>query len=336
MVNINKDSSGRYVSGIKIDKYCLMCGKHFKVNPCNNERRFCSQACNIKYKVEQGTQRKRESKPCQYCGKIITERPERLSRRKYCSYECSVEAKKTRIKKTCPICYTKFFVTPFIEKQKKGITCSHVCWIEYRRQQATITFNCKWCGKKIEMLRSNAYNTAGDGLQRRFYCSPECASADKKRRVLKKCLTCGKVIEVRKSIADNGNGMYCDVKCMAIDRSGEKGYNWKGGTSFEPYCPKFNIEFKNRVRAFFEYKCVLCGKSEQENKRRLSVHHVLHNKETCCDDSIPLFVPLCASCHGKIHGKGNKYMPFFIEMINTEFNGKCFYTVEEYKILDTN
>lgn len=333
MVNINEYSSGRYVSGIKLDKYCLNCGKHFQVNHWLQERKYCSLECNIKFKVKHGTGIKRESKPCPQCGKVFSERPSRLAKRTYCSYECSVEAKKTRVNKICPICNNGFSAPPNQINRGKGVVCSHDCWIEYRRQQSTISLNCKQCGKEITMLQSNAFNTAGDGSQKRYFCSTECAIEDKKRRVLKKCLTCGKVIEVQKSIDNRGNGLYCDVKCMAIGRSGEKACNWQGGVSFEPYCTKFNVEFRRRVRAFFEYRCVLCGKSEKDNNRRLSVHHVNHNKQTCCDDSKPLFVVLCASCHGKTHGKGVKYMPIFEEMINTKFNGKCFYTVDEYKSL---
>jgi len=76
---------------------------------------------------------------------------------------------------------------------------------------------------------------------------------------------------------------------------------WKGGISFEPYCIKFNNEFKERVREFFGRKCVECG--APENGKKLCVHHVNFKKDTCCTPEVPrLFVALCTSCHGKQMG----------------------------------
>jgi hypothetical protein len=109
---------------------------------------------------------------------------------------------------------------------------------------------------------------------------------------------------------------------------GEKSHMWKGGKSFEPYCVKFNNEFKERVRNFFGRKCVECGKMEKDNGKKLSVHHVNFNKQTCCDDTIPLFVPLCASCHSKTNTNRDYWEKHFITMIDEQYGGKC-YTEKE-------
>jgi len=61
---------------------------------------------------------------------------------------------------------------------------------------------------------------------------------------------------------------------------GEKHYNWKGGISFEPYCVKFDEPFRERCRNFFARMCVECGKTEEENKAKLGVHHVNFDKMT--------------------------------------------------------
>ena len=103
---------------------------------------------------------------------------------------------------------------------------------------------------------------------------------------------------------------------------GENSNNWKGGTSFGPYCPKFNKEFKERVRKFFSRVCVECGTPETTRKHH--VHHVGFNKETCCDQSTPMFVLLCASCHAKTQWNREYWIAHFTEMINTYYEGKCY------------
>lgn len=126
--------------------------------------------------------------------------------------------------------------------------------------------------------------------------------------------------EAKKRMSDAHIGKYSGEKCSA----------WKGGISFEPYCFKFNDEFKERVREFFDRKCVICGRTESGNKRKLDVHHVDYNKNTCCDNSIPLFVTLCMSCHPKTNTKRKYWEDRFKEIIySRNINGKCFYSKEE-------
>lgn len=105
-------------------------------------------------------------------------------------------------------------------------------------------------------------------------------------------------------------------------KRGEKAPTWKGGISFEPYCPKFTKEFKERVRAFFNYECVLCG--VKQTTRKLHVHHVNYNKDACCDNSPRLFVTLCMSCHSKTLLKREYWEAYFTMIINTKYNGKCY------------
>jgi transposase len=106
--------------------------------------------------------------------------------------------------------------------------------------------------------------------------------------------------------------------------TGEKCAQWKGGISFDPYCPKFNGEFRKRVRDFWGNKCVLCGKTKDDNGRALSVHHVNYSKEACCDDSPRLFVALCSSCHGKTGHNREYWKEYFTNLIMTEYDGECY------------
>ena len=119
---------------------------------------------------------------------------------------------------------------------------------------------------------------------------------------------------------------------MSISHQGSKCYLWKGGISFEPYCIKFSREFKERVRAFFNYQCFECG--TPQNGKKLAVHHVLYNKQTCCDDTPPLFVPLCTSCHNLTSNKDRVHWGnYFTSVINNYYMGKCYLSKEEFLCL---
>lgn len=109
---------------------------------------------------------------------------------------------------------------------------------------------------------------------------------------------------------------------ISLAMSGENAPSWKGGISFEPYCQKFNNEFKERVRKFFGNKCVECGKSP--TKRKLHVHHVNFDKMTCCNDVKPLFVPLCVSCHMRTNANRPYWEQHFTELIMTKYDGQCY------------
>jgi len=97
------------------------------------------------------------------------------------------------------------------------------------------------------------------------------------------------------------------------------------------------LKIRKRVRAFFGNKCIDCGKTKAENNNaHLSVNHVGNNRQACCADNPNgwLFVPLCISCHAKSSGTGQKAADIrYTELINTEYGGKCYYSLEEYEQL---
>jgi hypothetical protein len=113
------------------------------------------------------------------------------------------------------------------------------------------------------------------------------------RRIVSEALT-GLVRseETKQKISENRAGV-----CMGSDNAA-----WNGGTSYFPYCPKFNDRRKRAVRKFFGNYCVLCGKSKEDNivankEYALSVHHIDHDKEQGCNGKPFNLVPLCFYCH---------------------------------------
>lgn len=80
--------------------------------------------------------------------------------------------------------------------------------------------------------------------------------------------------------------------------------NWLGGKSFEPYPLGWTKTFKEQIRYRDGYKCQLCGCSEVECKRKLSVHHIDYNKSNL---DINNLIALCNSCHCKTNNKNREY-----------------------------
>lgn len=156
----------------------------------------------------------------------------------------------------------------------------------------------------------------------------------------KTCPTCG-VVFYTSSYLNEHTKKYCSRLCMRIGenrRRKEKWWanvgwmstNWKGGITNGICCHKFNENLKKRVRAFFGNKCFLCGKQQEKNSRRLSVHHVNYNKNACCDSSRVMLVPLCEVCHGKTNNNREYWEPYFEKILKEEYNYKCYFTKEEY------
>lgn len=149
------------------------------------------------------------------------------------------------------------------------------------------------------------------------------------------------ISQVEKLTGVNSGSIYKILKEDGVNRSlsaggvGKRaGKVYKDGSSFLPYCEKFDKGLKDRVAAYYDYKCALCGFEETGGKYILSTHHVLFNQMACCDGSPRLFIPLCISCHGKVTGKKNKqfYIQQFLDAIyKNDESGKCYYSEKEYK-----
>ena len=111
---------------------------------------------------------------------------------------------------------------------------------------------------------------------------------------------CGAMPEAhKKAISDGHIGKHVGEKNCMFGRTGDKSPRWLGGISYLPYCEKFDDDFKESVREKFDRTCFLCPTTEEQNGRKLAVHHVNYDKECMCNDVVCEFVPLCLKCHGK-------------------------------------
>lgn len=119
-------------------------------------------------------------------------------------------------------------------------------------------------------------------------------------------------------------GKYDGIKNPMYGKTGENAPAWMGGISFEPYPVDFNGNFKERVREFFGRVCQVCGKHESECNAKLDVHHYDYDKTSFN------VVPVCMSCHGLTNWNRDSWQKYFEDLINNNYNGKCYYTQEEY------
>ena len=129
----------------------------------------------------------------------------------------------------------------------------------------------------------------------------------------------------------NKNNIKGTKEKIRFSHSGIKNPRWLGGISYEPYCPKFDKDLRRRVRAYFDNQCVLCGKSSQQNKKNLSVHHVSYNKNACCDGKRVQFAALCQSCHSKTGAKRENWEEMLHIIIYEIYNDRSYFTKEEWK-----
>lgn len=118
---------------------------------------------------------------------------------------------------------------------------------------------------------------------------------------------------------------------LSILNSGENNAQWKGGISFGPYCPKFNDDLKRRIRAFFEHRCICCGKHQSEEKRKLSCHHVEYFKTACCDGEPVHFAALCGHHHGLTGNDRLRWESMLNRIIDEIYGGRSYFTKEEWR-----
>jgi hypothetical protein len=239
------------------------------------------------------------------------------------------------IERDCIECGGNFKVKPSIVRRGKGKFCSKDCWYAWKSKyvvgESNPNYGHRWSDdkkKKFAESRMGENNPFFGGMV-----------SDEHRQHLRE-IHIGKPLSYNtKELIRNsriGKKLSEETKYkMRLSRMGEKCNLWKGGISFEPYCPKFTKEFRDRVRFFWDYKCgnPKCGKSQEENGEKLCVHHVHFDKQVCCNDRPAMFIPLCRSCHATTNNDPEKYIKMYEDIIMEKFGGKSYYTKEEYLAL---
>lgn len=305
----------------------------------------------------------KKTSTCKICGKLFEYYPSEQNG-KFCSGECYHKSRGVKLLVKCEHCGKEF--ERRISMLKDHVFCSNDCRAAHWNNKVELT--CKVCGKKFEWRASRLkyYTTE--------CCSIKCRGIARRNRMKHTCKGCGKEFEIKESSAnrENPRGSYCSKECYTKYSRGKNSHMYDHGQSFYPYCELFTESLKERVRDFFGNKCVICGKVRQENLgKRLDVHHVFVEKLACCETKIEdmdlvrnrfpkdiarfgestfsekelqcirMMLPLCISCHSRIHNleDGNTpyeettYRKMFAEMIFSRFDGKSYLNEEEFKML---
>lgn len=323
----------------RVITHCLICGKEIETIPSHlEETKTCSKECAA---IRQSNHLKGKQKVqyvsvyCKYCGREMKKRPKEIKNNAYhyCSKECRLNDSNTKIF-ICKKCGKEFKRSVVPDAPYTIQYCSIEC------RKSRVVKQCEICGKEFVVK-------TGD-VSRRKHCGKECrdkahsiaARGKIRTAIVVKCDNCGKEFYRAPSLIKGKKYNYCSELCMGEHKSkinvGPNNPNWNNGSSFEPYCEKFNKYFRQRVRAYFGDVCFICGLPAEEHFAKnthmlLTVHHVHYDRGVCCNGNPEIFVPLCYYHNIKCNSNREWWVSWFESILLKEpYNGKTYFTHEEY------
>ena len=119
-------------------------------------------------------------------------------------------------------------------------------------------------------------------------------------------IQCDKGHEYESTYSHFQCGSRCSV-CWKLNNYGENNPNWKGGLSFEPYCPVFSDkEFKEQIKLRDGGICLNPFCSKKSN--RLTIHHIDYDKKHCEQENL---ITLCVSCNAQANSDREWHMYWY-------------------------
>lgn len=228
---------------------------------------------------------------CAYCGDNIVRKPANVGENPFCSRDCYgswMSENKTGEdsprwnggKQTleCDFCGDPVSRKPSVAEKQNNTFCSEVCW-------------GNWLSE----------NRVGED-------HPEYSKVDVE------CEWCGEIYETLRPERTR----FCSASCnneWLSSISGKDHPAWNGGESSRiKYGPGWNEKKRQTVRQRDNFKCQVCGMTEEEHiedcGRSLNVHHQTPAREF--DDPHVRnhpdnLITLCASCHVKVEHESGTY-----------------------------
>lgn len=277
---------------------CKQCGKEFFVSKSREHTaKFCNSTC---------------------YGKWLSENKDHLN------FSLQENEQITII---CKYCGKKFGVAKYREHTAKF--CNNICYGKWLSENNTGSNNPAWEGGQIIKICEecgNSYKIDKYRSESSHFCSCDCMgknyeksllgenSPNWKEKIIIICKYCGKEITTLQSRDRIFCSFECKGKWMHENLSGENNTNWRGGK--DDYCQLFKEPLKIIIRNYFNNECFLCGKTKEENKQELSVHHINYQKKCGCDNTkFCLYIPLCRSCHSMTNSNRWYWFTYFLQKI---------------------
>jgi len=139
------------------------------------------------------------------------------------------------------------------------------------------------------------------------------------RNVVWRCkCSCGNIVEIDGHSLRSGNTKSCG--CLQRERMVEvhtiHGMCANGGSPNYP--PEWTYSFREVIRERDSRVCQICGTTEKEENKSLSVHHIDYNRDNTTEENC---ISLCNSCHSKTNFH-RKYWKKYFKELKEENNGK--------------
>jgi len=223
------------------------------------------------------------------------------------------------IEVTCSHCGSSIEKYPSKVERTDNHFCDGECYGNWRSENVSgrehpqsdrVEVECSWCSESFDRPRSRA-----EKFETQF-CSGECESEWKSvnligqenpnwSRETTECSWCDAKIKVVPSRFDVAEKLFCSSDCygnwLSENVTGDSHPNFKGG--YRQYYGDEWEQVREEIRNRDGGVCQACGKSRDDNGRRLSVHHIVPVREF--DDPNEAhthnnLVQVCDDCHPKL------------------------------------
>ena len=295
---------------------CQQCGKTVTVRNSQGHKNFCSKEC-LKSAYKKQTATLPITLICQNCHKSFQVKYSQRSK-KYCSRECYWDFGRTTL--TCAGCKKPFTADKSrLDNGSKRHFCSKRCAYDHHEKPSNpIKSTCTYCGKPLTRARGDSNTKA-----KNHFCNLECDHAWRKNggnpsgddhpeynSVEIPCANCGSLILRQPYRLKDYNNQFCSRACNGEWRSkniaGPDHPRWRGGDLIGYRGPNWQRQ-SAKARRRDGFRCRRCGKTQDENGRKLDVHHLRSfrsfnyipgENETYREaNRLSNLVSLCKSCH---------------------------------------
>lgn len=225
-----------------------------------NKHNFCNRDCFLRF----------IAKPkivCDYCGRELSRSPSQIHKTNFCDHVCSAQYRKQKVTLVCDFCGKEFERKQSAALGRLYHFCSHECYSQYRQERQPVT-KCDYCDRLISRSVSslNKFNHC--------FCGLDCRNKFMQKREKTHCYYCGTNIERPPSLLQDKKHVFCDSDCYHTWYRGENHACWQGGNYIGYYGPDWEQQ-RRKARKRDGYSCRICGITEKELEKDLSVHHLI-------------------------------------------------------------